>query len=265
MTTTTLTHTETPTADRADSPRPARLTASRARRLARIAGGLYLVIFVFGLFSEVIVRSSVIELGDPATTTQNLLDASGLFRLGFLTDLTMVVADVATAVLIYVLLAPVNRTVSLAAAAFRLVQSAVLGANLLHHLMAVQLLEGDGLLGGYTTEQRDSLVLQSLEAHRFGYFIALVFFAVHLVLLGWLIHRSGYLPRWLGWLLGAAAAGYLVDSLWFFVSPGYDGAFSPLVLAPALVAELSLLLWLLVRGVDIDRHDDRGWAQPTSS
>jgi hypothetical protein len=252
--TTTLTNADIATAGRDGDPRSTRLTSSGARRMARLAGGLYLVIFVCGLFSEVVVRSSIIELGDPTTTTQNLLDATGLFRLGFLTDLAMVVADVATAVLIYVLLAPVNRTVSLAAAAFRLIQSAVLGANLLNHLMAVQLLEGEGLLHGYTTEQRDSLVLQSLEAHRFGYFIALVFFAVHLVLLGWLVHRSGYLPRWLGWLLGTAAAGYLIDSLWFFVSPGYDGAFSPLVLAPALVAELSLLLWLVTRGVE-----PRGW------
>ena len=255
MTTTTLEPTTITTAGSPDTPNSERLTASRARRLARIAGGLYLVIFVFGLFSEVVVRSSIVELGDPASTARNLLDAPGLFRLGFLADLTMVAADIATAVLLYVLLAPVNRTVSRAAAAFRLVQSAVLGANLLNHLMAVQLLEGDGLLDGYTTKQRDSLVLQSLETHRFGYFIALVFFAIHLVLLAWLIHRSGYLPRWLGWLLGAAAAGYLIDSLSFFASPGYDGAFSPLVLAPALVAELSLLLWLLVRGIDTERWE----------
>ena len=122
--------------------------------------------------------------------------------------------------------------------------------------MAIQLLEGDGLLGGYTTQQRNSLVLQSLEAHRFGYFIALVFFAVHLALLAWLIHRSGYLPRWLGWLLGTAAAGYLIDSFWFFGDPTYDGAFSPLVLTPALIAELSLLLWLLIRGIDTGRWSE---------
>ena len=255
--TTTITHTDIPTAEAPDGPSPGPLRAASIRRTARVAGGLYLVIFVCGLFSEIAVRSSILELGDPTATVQNLLDAPGLFRIGFLTDLTMVVADVATAVLIYVLLAPVNRTVSLAAAAFRLVQSAILGANLLNHLMAIQLLEGDGLLGGFTTQQRDSLVLQSLETHRFGYFIALVFFAVHLALLAWLIHRSGYLPRWLGWLLGAAAAGYLIDSAWFFVVPGYDGAFSPLVLAPALIAELSLLLWLLVRGIDTDRWEVR--------
>lgn len=260
MTTISLPLTDTPLTDTPTTAPPERqttkrMTASHARRLARIAGVLYLVIFVFGLFSEVIVRSSLIEVGDAAATAQNLLDAPGLFRIGFLTDLTMVAADVATAVLIYVLLAPVNRTISLAAAAFRLIQAAILGANLLNHLMAIQLIQGDGLLGGYTTQQRNSLVLQSLEAHRFGYLIALVFFAVHLTLLAWLIHRSGYLPRWLGWLLGVAAVGYLIDSVWFFVSPSYDGAFSPAVLAPAVVAELALLLWLLVRGIDTDRWE----------
>ncbi|MEZ5333718.1 MAG: DUF4386 domain-containing protein [Thermoanaerobaculia bacterium] len=167
----------------------------------------------------------------------------------------MVVADVATAVLIYVLLAPVNWTVSLAAAAFRLVQSAILGANLLNHLGGDPVAE-DGLLGGFTTQQRDSLVLQSLETHRFGYFIALVFFAVHLALLA-CTHPPVRLPAPLAWLAPAAAAGYLIDSAWFFVVPGYDGAFSPLVLAPALIAELSLLLWLLVRGIDTDRWEVR--------
>lgn len=230
-------------------------TASRARRLAHAAGWLYLVIFVLGLFGEVVVRSSIVEVGDAAATVENLLGSAGLFRIGFLADLTMVAADVATAVLIYLLLAPVNRTLSMAAAAFRLVQSAILGANLLNHLMAIQLLDGDGLLGGYTATQRDSLVLQSLEAHRFGYFIALAFFAVHLGLLGWLIARSTYLPRWLGWLLGAAALGYLVDSLSFFMISGYSGALSPVVLAPAVVAELSLLLWLIIRGVDTRRWE----------
>ncbi|WP_436794676.1 DUF4386 domain-containing protein [Actinospongicola halichondriae] len=229
--------------------------APTAHRLARTAGALYLAIFVLGIFSEVVVRSSFIERGDAAATVQNLLDAPGLFRFGFLTDLGMVAADVATGVLIYLLLAPVSRAVALTAAAFRIVQSAILGANLVNHLMAIQLLEGDGLLGGRTTEQRDSLVLQQLETHRYGYFIALVFFAVHLALLAWLVHRSGYLPRWLGWFLGAAAAGYLLDSAWFFVSPSYDGAFSPVVLAPAIVAELSLILWLLVRGIDVERWD----------
>ena len=148
-------------------------------------------------------------------------------------------ADVATAVLIYVLLAPVNRTISLAAAAFRLIQSAVLGANLLNHLMAIQLLEGDGLLGGYTTEQRNSLVLQS-SSRPIGSATSSPSSSSPSTSCCSRGSSTGpsYLPRWIGCWLGAAAAGYTIDSIWFFLSPGYDGAFSPLVLAPALVAEL---------------------------
>jgi hypothetical protein len=218
--------------------------------LAKVAGALYLTIFVCGLFSEVVVRSTLFEPGDGAATVSNLLSSPALFRIGLLADLTMVACDVAIGVVVYRLLAIISPTVSMVAAAFRLAQAAVLGAGLVHYVMALQLLHGDGLLGGFDESQRDTLVLQRLEAHRFAYLIALVFFAVHLALLAWLVARSGFLPRVGAVLLAAGAVGYLVDSLMFFTVRDYGGSWSPLVLAPAVVAEFAVIGWLLLRGPD---------------
>jgi len=167
---------------------------------------------------------------------------------------------VATGVLIYILLRPVSRTLALVATGFRLVQSAVLGINLLNHLMAVVILNDAADLGAFDEGQIDDLVLLSLSAHTYGYLIALVFFAIHLLIVGHLVWRSGFLPRALGALLALAGVGYLADSLMFFLIPGYDGAASPVVLAPAIVAEAGLILWLLIKGVDVPRWRERSLA-----
>ena len=234
---------------------------------ARTAGVLYLVIFVCGLFSELLVRGSLIDPTSPGATAQNIAAAEGLFRLGFAGDLVMVLSDVALAVLLYVLLRPVSRTLALVAAAFRLLQAAVLAVNLLGHFGAVLILDGNGPAAGLPGDQRDILVSLSLEVHRYGYLIALVFFGVHLVILGYLLVRASYLPSWLGYLLGLAALGYLADSFGYFLLPGYDGAASAVLLAPAVVAEFATILWLLIKGVDVRawRRQVDGTAGPRSA
>jgi Domain of unknown function (DUF4386) len=220
---------------------------------ARAAGLLYLVIFVCGVFSELVVRGSVIVPGDAAATADNILASEGLYRLGFVSDLVMLLADIGVAVLFYILLRPVSRTLALFATALRLTMDAVLGVNLLNHFAALLLLSDDGYLTAFDAEQRDALVLLSLEAQKYGYLVALVFFAVHVAVLGYLFYRSTYFPKLLGVLLGLAAVGYLADSLAFFLVPGYDGALSPVALAPVFVAEIAVILWLIVKGVDVPR------------
>lgn len=220
------------------------------RAVAGTAGVLYLVIIVCGLFSELLVRGQLVDVTDPSGTAARILDSAGLFRLGFAADLLMVVSDVGLAVLLYVLLRPVSRTLALVAAAFRIVQSAVLGMNLLHHLDAALMLDPVGPAGSLPGSQRDALVAMSMNSHAYGYLIALVFFGIHLAILGYLVVKAPYFPTWLGVLMVVAGAGYLTDSFSFFLVPGYDGTLSPAILAPALVAELATVLWLLVKGVD---------------
>jgi hypothetical protein len=224
------------------------------RQAARVAGFLYLTIIVFGIFAEFFVRSKLIVPGDTATTANNIMASEWLFRIGIASDLIMIMCDVALALIFYVLLKPVSNPISLLAAFFRLAQAATLGINLLNLFFVLQLLSGADYLTVFSVDQLNALALLFLDAHRIGYSIGLVFFGLSVFFLGYLVFKSGYFPRILGVLLILASLGYLIDSFANFLLPSYDdykAIFALVVFAPAFIAELSLCLWLLFKGVRI--------------
>lgn len=225
-----------------------------ANRIARASGLFYLIIIVTGIFAEFFVRSGLIVTGDAAATANNIMASEELFRIGIGADMVMILSDVALALLFYVLLKRVNEALSLLAAFFRLAQAAVLGFNLLNLFFVLQLLSGDGYLTVFGADQLYAQVLLFLKAHSNGYSIGLVFFGVHCAILGYLIFKSGYFPKILGVLLIVASAGYLIDSFANFLLPNYESyesIFLAVVFVPAFIAELSLCLWLLVKGAEI--------------
>jgi hypothetical protein len=215
---------------------------------ARAAGLLYLIIIVFGIFSEVFVRSSLIVAGDATATAHNILESEALFRIGFAADAIMLLSDVAIAVLLYVLLRPVNKTLALAAAAFRLTQAAVLGFNLLNYYGALLLLTGTDYAAAFDADQLHTQAMLFLDLHSHGYDLGLLFFGISNLILGYLVIKSTDYPGVLGYGLIAAAAVYLAGSLTRFLLPDYVSFIEPIYIVP-LVAELSFCLWLLVRGV----------------
>jgi hypothetical protein len=224
---------------------------------ARTAGVLYVIIIACGLFAEIGVRSQLIEPGDPTATAQNIIDAPALFRAGLAADLVMFIADVAIAVVLYRLLKPLGRTLALLAAAFRMTQTAVIGLNLLNMFQAVRILDDADYLGAFGSDQTDTLALLYLDAHKYGYILGLAFFGVSTLIVGYLALSSRQMPRPLGVLLVLAGAGYLIDTFSFFLVPGYDGAASAIVLAPALVAEIWFALWLLTKGRRLEHLTER--------
>lgn len=237
-----------------------RPAAASLRRVARLAGLLYLTIIVAGIFAEFVVRSSLIVSGDAAATAENIMASAGLFRAGIAGDLIMILADVLIAILFYVLLKPVNRTLALVAAVFRLAQAATLGINLLNLFFALQLVSGADYLSALGAEKSNALVLMFVEAHATGYRIALVFFAFSILVLGYLLVKSGYFPRILGIGMIVAAGGYLTDSLANFLLinyADYEAVLSAVVFTPAIIAELSLCVWLLWKGVKTEQTNSR--------
>ena len=227
-------------------------TAFAPQPAARAAGALYVIIIVCGVFGELAVRASLIAPGDPAATAANIRASEHLFRLGFAADAVMAVSDAAVAVLLFVLLRPAGAVLALMATVFRLVQTAILGGNLLNHHAALVALDATGPLGGVDAATREALALFSLEVQGDGYDLGLIFFGVCSVLVGVLIWRSRFLPRLLGAAVIAAGAVYLIGSALVFLAPGAADAFTPAYAVP-LVAETALALWLLIRGVDVAR------------
>ncbi len=229
------------------------MSGASPRTTARIAGALYLVIIFAGIFAQFFARSSLIVPGDATATAANIQASQTLFRIGFASDLVMILSDVAIALAFYVLLKPVSRSLSLLAAFFRLAQAATLSVNLLNLAFAWLLLSGADYLAVLGSDQLNALAMLFLDAHGIGYSIALVFFGLSILILGYLIVRSGYIPKVLGILLVFASAGYLIDSFSSFLLLNYadfQSIFAMIVFAPALIGELALGLWLFVKGVN---------------
>jgi hypothetical protein len=225
-------------------------------KTARFAGFAYLIIIIAGIFAEFFVRQSLIVPGDATATASNIMASEGLFRLGIAGDLIMIMCDVALALIFYVLLKPVSHSLSLLAAFFRLVQAAILGINLLNLFFVLQLLSGADYLTVFGADQLHALVLLFLNGHSIGYSIGLIFFGLSLFVLGYLVFKSGYFPRILGVLLIVAASGYLIDSFANVLLPNYDdyeAIFALVVFLPAFIGELSMCLWLLLKGVKVQR------------
>jgi len=231
-----------------------RMTELSTRDAARIAGIGYLIIFVAAIFAEFLVRTSLVVPGDAITTTRNIEASVSLFRLGICGYLVAAVFDIVVALALYVYLKPVNRSLALLAAWFRLAHATILGLALQFLLGVLRLLHGADRLSDFKTGLMESRVMYNLDAFSDAWLIGLVFFGLHCLLLGYLVYRSGYMPRVIGVLLGIAALGYLADSFAHFLLPHYAeyaGMFLLMVAVPAVIAELSLSLWLLWKGASV--------------
>jgi hypothetical protein len=229
------------------------------QKTARLTGLLYLIIIICAGFSQGFVRSNLIVPQNAAETVSNILASEGLFRLGFVTDLIAFMTDAVVAILLYVLLRPVSKTISLLAASLRLLaHPAIAAINLLNHLAAVLLLSGAEYLAVLEGDQLNALVMFFLEAHRNGYLIAGAFFGLHCFFLGYLLFKAGYFPKILGVFLVVASLGYLIESFGTFLLPKYRAVWTWIVAVPAVIAELSLCLWLLIRGINVKKWDEQG-------
>lgn len=227
------------------TPRPHRHTQALQ---ARITGALYLVIIALGLFSEVYVRGGTVIAGDPAATARSIAESAFLFRVGIASDIVVFLADVAVAALLYVLLRPVSKTVSLTTAAFRLTGTAVYSVNLLNQFAALFLATGESTAGALGPGGAQELALFFMDLQGHGYDLGLIFFGVHCLGLGYLLIRSNLFPGILGALMGLAGLGYLVGSFTLFLFPSLHPTVTPVYLAP-LVGEVSFCLWLIYKGV----------------
>lgn len=220
------------------------------QKWARTAGFLYLLIILCGITAEVVVRSALVIQGDPMASMENIQNSTGLYYLGFVLDVVMLLCDVAIAVLFYHLLKHVSKTLALMAAAFRLTQAAVLGVNLLNFYTPILLLSY-ATFDVFNTEQVANLMSLFLQMHSYGYDLGLMFFAVSNLVLGYLLIRSAHFPSALGYLVQVAAIVYLVGSLVHFLWPSALALVQPAYVIP-LVAELAFCLYLLIKGVKVE-------------
>lgn len=221
---------------------------------ARIGGFLYLLIIAGGLFAQVFVRERLIVSGDAAATADNLLQHATLYRWGFGIHLAYLLCAIVLAVILYDMLRRVSAALALLALCFDMAAITVEGIHLLHHLAPLLLL-ADGGLAGMEPDQLQAMAYAQARLFAYGFGISLVFFGAFCIVAGVLIYRSRFLPRTLGVMMVIAGLCYLVNSFALFLAPGLASLLFPYILMPCLLAELSLALWLLVKGIDVARLD----------
>jgi Domain of unknown function (DUF4386) len=221
---------------------------------ARTAGVLLLVSIVGGGFGEFYAPSTLIVPGNATATAHNIITSDLFFRLGFLGYLVEAFTDVALTFLLYVMLRPVQANLAKLAVLFRIMATATFAFGEVFYFAPSLILGGDGYLKTFSTDQLNALALLSLNLYRLVGGLFTVFYGVASLILGYLMVRSGYLPRVLGalWVLGGL--GFVTWNVLLVLIPGY--AF-PLLPVPQLVATLSLGLWLLVRTVDVGKWKEQ--------
>lgn len=227
------------------------------KNLARFAGFLYLIIFIVYPLSTGFGRSGIQIGADASAISASIVASESLFRMGLAGETVIFLVEILLAGLLYVLLRPVSQSLSLASALSRAGEGIVQAVNVTISTIILLLVSGAGYLAAFEAQQLNALVRLFLDAYDEVILIWGLFFGFHLVLLGILVYRSGYFPRLLGVLLFLAGLGYLLESYGHFLAPQFDEALGALVLVLAVPGELAFAVWLLWKGVDVERWEQR--------
>lgn len=218
------------------------------KRKARIAGVLYLFLAITSIFGLMYVPSKIIVKDNVAITIQNIMTSPLLFRLGIISNLIYLTIFVFLALAFYNLFKEVNKNVALLMVALVLVAIPVAFVNELNQFAVLLILKGDGLLIKFETSQNQAMVQLFLNLYKQLSYMVTMFWGFWLFPLGLLVISSKFIPRLLGYLLIIGGFGYVISSFTFLISPYYGNLIFPIVTIPSGIAEVSLILWLLIKG-----------------
>ena len=230
-----------------------RVAVASPRSKARMAGACQLLEAITATFGPVIVLNKLVVSGNDAATAANILGHERLFWVGFASSLMGVAFHIAWALLIYVLLKPVNRSLSLLAAFFILMACAMQALTSLLYLAPLLILQGGSSLSAFTAEQLQALAVLFLKLNTHAFEIDLVFFGFWCILTGYLIFRSTFLPRILGVLLAISGLGWVT----YLYPPLATHLFFPFIAAASALGEIPPELWLIVKGVNVERWKEQ--------
>ena len=220
--------------------------------VARVAGALYLLLAVFGAFG-ILYIPSLIAPGDAAKTVENILASESLFRLSFVSDLFSQTVFILLVLVLYKLLKIVSKNAAVLMVIFALAGIPIAMLNTLNQIAALQLLSGADYLAVFATDQLHALVLFFLDLSEHGITIASIFWGLWLLPFGYLVYKSGFLPRILGVLLIIGGFGYLIDVFTIFLLPDFDATISQFT----GIGEILIGLWLLIKGVNVEQWEKR--------
>lgn len=219
-------------------------------RSARVAGLIYLIVVVTGTFSLGYVPSQLTVQGDVAATMDNIVAAEPLFRLGIVAGLVCYTAFLFLPFALYRLLRATQQGAAVLMVALAVVSVPISFVNLLNRFETLSLLRSADYLQAFSTAQLQAQVMLSLDAYRNGLLVSEIFWGLWLLPFGYLVFKSGFLPRILGILLMMGCFGYLIDFFGSALFPGYAASIiASYATLPASLGEIGTCLWLLIVGV----------------
>ena len=242
-----------------DSQVTERITELSPRFKARMAGVFEVLEGLTSAGGQVAILGSLVVAGNAATTATNILAHEQLFWLGFASSLIAVAFHIAWAFLFYKLFKPVNRSISLLALCVILVGCSIQALTSLLYLAPLLVLQSGSAFSAFTPHQLQALALVFLKLNAQAFDIYLVFFGLWCVLIGYLIFRSTFLPRILGVLLAIDGVGWML-----YLSPTLANQLFPLIAVASGLAEIPLMLWLIVMGVNSQRWKEQASAAGAS-
>jgi Domain of unknown function (DUF4386) len=217
---------------------------SSPHRSAVVAGVGILLISVLAGLANFGAVDNLVTASDATTTAQDILASEGMFRLAIAAFVVVAILDAVVAWALYAFFTPVNREVALLAGWLRLAYAAVFAVAISQLAGTLHLLRNADYLRTFTPDQLDTQALLKIADFHDIWAVSLVLFGTHLVLIGYLIYRSGFAPKLLGALVAIAGAGYLLDSFGALLFSDYAISVS----AVTFVGEFLLMVWLLFKG-----------------
>jgi hypothetical protein len=226
--------------------------------LARILGIASLIVIITGAFDIGYVRNTLIVPGDAATTMHNIAAHETLFRLGFAAHILLLLCNVPNEIISFILFRRVNGVVAAIAMGCGLVGTAIEALDMLNAYVPLKLMAEAGAMAAFTPQQLQALSYLSVQLQDTGLLVSFVFYGIDEIAAGYLIFRSGFLPRILGILLGLSGLCYFADGFISFIAPALQAQLLPYLLFPCLPGEGSIALWLTIVGLNVDKW--RAWA-----
>jgi len=222
-------------------------------RTAKLAGFLYVSLIPLGVFGIMYIPNNLIVSGNMAATVALIMEHELIFRLSILSAFTVQLVNLVLVFLLYQLLKPVNKRYAALMVMCILVAAPIAMLNELNLLAVLMLLSGSEYLAVFNVDQIHSMISVLLEMHELGIQIASIFWGLWLLPMGYLIIKSGYLPKIIGVLLIVASFGYLVDSINAFIFPNVGIQFSEFL----FLGEILIAFWLAIKGVDVNQWQKR--------
>jgi hypothetical protein len=224
-------------------------------RTARFTGLLYTLMIPLSILGYLYVPEAVVVSQDALATVDNIVAGEVVFRLSMAAALVVQISHIIIVLLLYKILSPVNKTLAVYMVVFMLTSVPITMLNELNNFAMLYLAGGAPYLSTFPADQLGSMVLFFHTLHEAGIFIAQIFWGLWLIPMGWLIIKSEFMPKFLGYILLLVALSYMVDFFIGIVVPQFGIAFTDII----GFAEILLPLWLLIRGVNAEK-----WANQQS-